>query len=320
VVEAAREMGYFPSRAARQLRKRQAEAIGIVVPTLTPGLADPTFLEFVAGLGDEATAHHYDLLVSTAPPESEAEKDLYTRWVHSRRVDGIVLGRARAQDWRIETLTAEGLPFVAYGKGPPGSAFPYVEVDSRTGMQRLVAHLVSLGHRRIAYIGAPERFGFQAERLAGYREGLAAAGLPPRPDYVAGGDLTQAGGRRAALHLLALPEPPTAILGATDLTAIGAIHAAHERGLTVGRDLAVTGFDGTTYAETMQPALTTLDQPLYAIARRLVALLLASLGRIPGEPAGQMQVTLTPEVIVRASSAGHVPNHFTPRDSYGMDH
>lgn len=306
VIETAREMGYAPSRAARQLRKRRAEAIGIVVPTLAPHFADPILLEFVAGLGDEATTHNYDLLISTATPGSEEERELYTRWVQSRRVDGIVLGRARVRDWRIEYLTAENFPFVVYGKGAPPVHYPFIDVDGRAGMQALVAHLAACGHRRIAYIGAPARFASldEVDRLSGYRQGLAQAGLAERPEYIARGDLTQAGGYRAAQQLLDLPEPPTAIMGATDLTAIGAIHAAHQRGLTVGRDLAVTGFDGTRYAETMQPGLTTLNQPLYDIARRLATVLFASLERTAERLSSEHQVVLTPELIVRESSSG----------------
>lgn len=307
VIETAREMGYVPSRAARQLRKRRAEAIGIVVPTLSRHAADPTFLEFIAGLGDEATANNYDLLISTAAPGSKEEMDLYTRWVQSQRVDGIVLSRARVNDRRIQFLTAEGFPFVVFGKGAPPVTYPFIDVDGRAGMQALVAHLVECGHRRIAYIGAPDGFAIQIDRLAGYRQGLAQAGIAKRPEYIVTGDLTQAGGRRAAGQLLDLPEPPTAIMGVTDLTAIGAVQAAHERGLAVGRDLAVTGFDGVSYAAAMQPGLTTLNQPLYEIARRLAAMLFALIRRTGARPGSEDQIVLTPELIVRESSAGRVP-------------
>ena len=100
----------------------------------------------------------------------------------------------------------------------------------------------------------------QADRFAGYQQGLSDAGIPFDDGLVAEGDLTRAGGYQAALRLLELPQPPTAIIGANDLTAVGALRAAHERGLVVGRDLAIAGYDGIEDAEHSQPPLTTLPR------------------------------------------------------------
>jgi len=118
---------------------------------------------------------------------------------------------------------------------------------------------------------------------------------------VAEGHLTRVGGYEAARLLLSLPEPPTALIGANDLTAIGAMRAARERGLIVGRDLAVAGFDGIEDAEHTQPPLTTLNQPVYELARRLVSMLLSLLD---GEPLAERHILLQPELIVRESTGG----------------
>lgn len=301
VIAVAREMGYIPSHAARQMRRQRTETLGYILPTALPRFADPFFSEFIAGLGDEATLHNFDLLVSTAPPGSAAEQALYRRWVQGRRVDGMVLSRMRLDDWRAQYLHEAGLPFVASGRSRTPVDFPYVEVDSRSGFAALVAHLVARGHRRIAYIGAPATLTLQADRFAGYCDGLAAAGITFDPSLVAEGNLTRMGGYQAAQRLLALPQPPTAIVGVNDLTAIGAMRAARERGLVIGRDLAVAGFDGTEDAEHADPPLTTLNQPVYEIARRLVRMLLAL---IAGEPLAERHVLLQPELIVRASTGG----------------
>lgn len=301
VIAVAREMGYIPSHAARQMRRQRTETLGYILPTALPRFADPFFSEFIAGLGDEATLHNFDLLVSTAPPGSAAEQALYQRWVQGRRVDGMVLSRMRLDDWRAQYLHQAGLPFVASGRSRTSVDFPYVEVDSRSGFAALVAHLVARGYRRIAYIGAPATLTLQADRFAGYRDGLAAAGIEFDPSLVAEGNLTRMGGYQAAQRLLALPQPPTAIIGVNDLTAIGAMRAARERGLVIGRDLAVAGFDGTEDAEHADPPLTTLNQPVYDIARQLVRMLLAL---IAGEPLAERQVVLQPELIVRESTGG----------------
>ncbi len=301
VIAVAREMGYIPSHAARQMRRQRTETLGYILPTALPRFADPFFSEFIAGLGDEATLHNFDLLVSIAPPDSATEQALYRRWVQGRRVDGMVLSRMRLDDWRAQYLHQAGLPFVASGRSHTSVDFPYVEVDGRSGFAALVAHLVARGHRRIAYIGAPATLTLQRDRFAGYRHGLAAAGIEFDPSFVAEGDLTRMGGYQAAQRLLDLPQPPTAIIGVNDLTAIGAMRAARERGLVIGRDLAVAGFDGTEDAEHADPPLTTLNQPVYDIARQLVRMLLAL---IAGEPLAERQVVLQPELIVRESTGG----------------
>lgn len=304
VIQAALELGYVPTGAARQLRRKRADAIGYILPTTQPRFADPFFSEFIAGLGDGAASYNLDLVVSTAPPGEKAEEILYERWVRSRRVDGIVLSRMRCYDWRVEFLAKNKFPFVALGRSLTPVDFPYVEVDAQSGFATLVKHLAARGHRRIAYIGASPVLMLQSVRLAGYRQGLEAVGLPFDETLVVEGNLTRQGGYEAARRLLELLNPPTAIIGANDLTAIGAMRAAHERGLIVGRDLAVAGFDGIEDAEHTHPPLTTLNQPVYELARRLVEMLHKL---IIGEPLTERSILLQPELIVRESTGGRAP-------------
>jgi len=299
VIRMAREMGYVPSRAARQLRRQRADAIGYVLPASGPYLTDPFFSEFIAGLGDTATAHNLDLLISIAPPDTAAERRIYARWVQSRHVDGIILSRMRLRDWRVKYLTQNDFPFVAHGHTQMRTDFPYIELDSYTGFVQLVKHLAERGHRRIAYIGAPAKFTLQVERFAGYQQGLADARIRFDPTLVAEGDLTRTGGYLAAQRLLARRKRPTAIIGVNDLTAIGAMRAAREQGLVVGHDIAIAGYDGTEDSEHTDPPLTTLKQPIYDTAQQLVEMLLK---RIVGKPIAEPHIILQPELIVREST------------------
>ncbi len=301
VVRAARQMGYTPSRAARQLRRHRADVVGYVLPASQGHFADSFFAEFIAGLGDGAVARGFDLLVSTAAPKSAAERQIYRRWIQSSVVDGFILSRMRVRDWRVVHLAKEGVPFVAHGRAQPRAMHPYIEVDSRAGFAQMVAHLAGRGFRRIAYVGASPDIALQIERSAGYREGLAAAGIPFDDSLVLEGDLTRKGGYSAALRLLALDSPPTAIVGANDLTAIGALRAAREKGLTVGRDIAIAGYDGTEESANTQPPLTTLQQPIYETARSLVDMLVA---RVGGESLKDPHVVLQPRLIIRESTGG----------------
>jgi LacI family transcriptional regulator len=293
-------MGYVPSRAARQLRRRRADTIGYIIPGHAPYFTDPFSSEFIAGLGDAASSHNLDLLISTALPDTEAEQAIYTRWKQSHPVDGIVLSRLRLKDWRVRYLAQNDFPFVAHGHARMRFDFPYIELDSRAGFVRLVQHLVERGHRRIAYIGAPPKFTLQAERLAGYQQGLGQAGIPFDPALVVESDLTRTGGHQAAQRLFDLAHRPTAVVCVNDLTAIGAMRAARERGIMVGKDLAIAGYDGTEDSEHTDPPLTTLKQPIYDTAQRLVAMLLQ---RIRGDVIAEPHVILQPELIVRESTA-----------------
>jgi DNA-binding LacI/PurR family transcriptional regulator len=299
VIQAALEMGYSPSRAARQLRRKRAEAIGCIAPTRVPHFSDPFFSDFIAGLGDAVTPNNLDLLISTAPPDSAAEQAIYRRWVQSGRVDGIVLSRMRLQDWRAEYLAAARIPFVASGHTDLPVRFPFVEIDGRAGMAALVQHLVERGHRRIGFIGGPADLVLQVDRLAGYQQGLEQAGIRLDEGLILESDLTRSGGKLAGGKLLDLSRPPTAVIGVNDLTAIGVLQAAHERGLVVGRDLAVTGFDNIEDSADTHPPLTTLNHPVYQIARRLGEMLMKL---VSGEALAEEQVILQPELIIRESS------------------
>ncbi len=305
VEKAAREMGYAPSHMARQMRRQRSDAIGFVIPVTrkleggSRAFADPYFSEFIAGLGDEATRHQLDLLVSVATQEEE--QPIYERWARGRRVDGFVLNRMRAHDWRARFLLSHSLPFVANGREIGEVAYPFIEVDSRSGFMQMVAHLVGLGHTRIAYIGGLPNLRSQSDRLAGYRAGLRKAGIPFDRALVAAGDLTRQGGYQAALQLLAIAPRPTALIGMNDMTALGAMRAATELGLQVGRDIAVAGFDGIDDGAHASPPLTTLIQPAYNIARESVRMLIAL---IKGEPIAERQIVLQPDLVARESTLG----------------
>lgn len=301
VVQTAHEMGYVPNQAARQLRRKRSDTIGYILPADKPRFSDPFFAELIAGLGDEASTHGFDLLVSSAPPGSSVERQAYERWTHGRKVDGIVLNRMHLNDWRVQYLANAQFPFVTLERSLDPFDYPSVEVDGRRWFGALVDHLADLGHQRIAYIGAAPALKIQADRLAGYQDGLQRRGLIFDADLVVEGDLTSEGGYRAGEHLLGLPNPPTAIACVDDTTAIGVLHAAGERGWVVGQNLAVAGFDGIEGFEHTQPPLTTINQPVYQMARRLVQMLVS---QITGKPVEEKHLLIEPVLEIRQSTIG----------------
>lgn len=301
VRKAAAELGYIPNRAARQLRHKYSDTIGYILPADAPRLSDPFFAEFIAGLGDEAADHGYELLVSTAPSSSQVEQQAYERWLHGRKVDGVILNRMHLKDWRVQYLAQNKFPFVTMERSLDPYDYPSVETNGRRWFAKLIDHLVSLGHRRIAYIGTNPEMKIHADRFAGYQDGLHTHGLEFDPQLVVTGDLTSEGGFRAAKQLLALSQPPTAIACVDDMTAMGVLHAAQEMGWTVGKNLAVTGFDGIEGISHTQPPLTTINQPVYIIACRLVQMLV---DQIAGKMVDFQHVQIEPVFEIRQSTVG----------------
>jgi LacI family transcriptional regulator, galactose operon repressor len=304
VIQTAQEMGYVPNRAARQLRRNKADAIGYVLPSNTPRFADPFLTEFVAGLGDETACHSFDLIISIAPPGEEAEKHLYQSWVQGRKVDGFILSHLRLQDWRVGYLFEQGVPFSALESAPDTRYFPRVEIDRQAAIAALIAHLIERGFRRIACIGGPSELQIQASLLNGYRQGLEAAGIPFNADLVTTGNLTSASGYQAAKHLHSVSNPPDAIICINDETAFGVLHALRDLGVQIGKDVAVTGFDGVAISAHSDPPLTTLDIPIYEIAHTLVDLLALQLRN---QPVQERQNIYTPRLLRRASTGDNLP-------------
>jgi LacI family transcriptional regulator len=150
VTQAAREMGYVPNQAARQLRRKKADAFGYILPAHTPRFADPFFSEFLAGLGDETAVHPFDLLISIAPPGDEAEKQIYQNWIRGHKVDGMILTHMRLHDWRARFLFENKVSFTALENSLDGLDFPRIEVNREQGMVELISYLVGRGFKRIA--------------------------------------------------------------------------------------------------------------------------------------------------------------------------
>jgi LacI family transcriptional regulator len=293
-------LGYQPNLLARQLRSQRTFTLGLIIPSVDNSISNEFFSQLLLGIGDAASHAGYDLLVSAHVP-GEPEMAAYRRIVGGNRVDGMILARTRQNDERIAYLQGLNHPFVVNGRGAPGepSDFPFIDVDSQTGIASAVAHLVELGHRHIGLILPQPEMAFTGFRHAGYQDGLAAAGIEYRADYVTHGDLQRSGGYERANALLDAHPEITAIVASNDLMALGAISAVQARGMQVGTDVSVTGFDGIPAAEYAHPALTTLHQPIYQIGQRLVALLNHL---IVGSAPEETQSLLTSTLIVRAST------------------
>ncbi|MCZ7667471.1 MAG: substrate-binding domain-containing protein [Chloroflexi bacterium] len=215
--------------------------------------------------------------------------------------------RTRENDSRINLLCQSGFPFVAFGRTESACEFPYVDEDSAAGMRQLVQHFVNLGHTRIGFIAPPKGLMFGRYRLHSYHETMAANNLSVADDWVVEGDMTQHGGAEIVNKLLELTPRITAVIAGNDPMAVGALNRIQQLGHTVGKDVAVAGFDDIPLSAYTTPPLTTIHQPIYEIGRRTCAMLIELInGRLPENT----HVLLTPELIIRESSGqSRLENH-----------
>jgi LacI family transcriptional regulator len=295
----AQEMGYHPHVIAQSLQSRRTNTVGFIVPATERYLSDPYFLELLAGIGDGAASYAFDLLVSTCKPMDAQEHLAYERMVRGRRVDGIIVARTRRDDERIAYLVSEGFPLIAFGRTNSELDFPYLDIDGEKGIFEAVEHLIGLGHRRIGFITPSMYLMFAEHRLTGYKQALRSNGLEFDVALTIEGNLTQSGGHQRMEQLLDLENPPTAVVAGNDLMAFGAMEAAQERGLAVGHDIAVIGFDDVPLAAHFHPSLTTVRQPIYDIGKMLSQRLVKI---IKGKKLDPHQILLQPELVIRESS------------------
>lgn len=296
VLATAREVGYTPNALARTLRRGRADAVAFLLTPSPAGLVDSYFLPLLTGLDAVLAPAGYALLVAGAAPD-EQEIETLRRLVEGRRVDAVILTRVRVDDPRAAYLRRQDFPFAMLGRDGDRPETPFVDADHRASGRTATAWLAARGHRRIALINTPAQVNGSRQRLLGWQEGMAEAGLPVDPAWHRCGDYTAESGCAATRALLALSPRPTAILCGNDEMAFGAAGAVRNAGLTVGHDVSIIGCDDIPIAVMATPPLTTFRTSLRPFGEILARQVLALLN---GEtPPSQLGV---PELIERGSS------------------
>ncbi|MER5882739.1 LacI family DNA-binding transcriptional regulator [Streptomyces sp. NPDC001941] len=296
-VEAAvAELGYVPNRAARTLAANRADALALVVPEPeTRFFAEPYFSDIVRGVGAALADTEMQLLLTLAGNDRERRR--LAQYLASHRVDGVLLVSVHADDPLPELLVELGIPVVVSGRRSAEEPLPSVDSDNLAGARSAVAHLAARGRTRIATItGRMDVYGARC-RLDGYREALTTEGLAP--DRVAEGDFTEAGGRRAMTELLARWPDLDAVFAASDVMAAGARRVLRESGRRIPDDVALVGFDDSAIARHMDPALTSVRQPIEEMGRAMTGVLLREISRPSDTPPS---LVLPTRLVVRDSS------------------
>ena len=260
-------------------------------------VADPFAGEVTCSIEQVANDHGYSVFLANSNADRERERKV-VQSLAERRVDGIVVTSSRVGAEYVPMLAELNVPMVLVNDQYPGAFVHSVMIANEAGSRAATEHLIRLGHRRIAYIG--DRRGYQSnvERLAGYKQALAAAKIAFSGELVVEGDGLPEAAVIVTKHLLALPEPPTAVCCYNDMTAMGAMRAIRSRGLSVPEDVSVTGFDDLFFAAYLEPPLTTVRQPM----RRMGEMAMENLLKLMSGEEAAAQIRVEAELIVRKST------------------
>ncbi|WP_461035855.1 LacI family DNA-binding transcriptional regulator [Streptomyces mayteni] len=294
---AIRKTGYVVNRHARSLITGRSGSVAfLLTEPQDKFFEDPNFNVLLRGCTEALAAHDIPLLLMLAGTPDEQRR--IVRYVGSGHVDGVLLISSHAGSPVAEQLVRAGVPVVVCGT-PQGTSerLAHVAADDRDGARTMVRHLLATGRRRIGIVTGPPDTPGGVERLAGYREVLAEAGLAYAPELVAAGDYSRDSGARAATELLARRPDLDALFVASDLMAQGALAVLAGAGRRVPDDVAVGGFDDSAAAVAARPTLTTIRQPWDRISAEMVRLLLA---RIEGQ---DTSAVILPTELVRRDSA-----------------
>lgn len=307
VRQAAARSDYAPSNQAKALATGRAMAIGHVIPVSSKHeMVNPIFGDFIAGAGEIYGRNGYEMTLSVVDGTSN-EASAYQKLKARNLVDGVVVHGPEMNDPRIALLQDIGLPFVVHGRAS-GIGLPYnwLDVNNRRAFKRATDFLLDLGHKRIALINGLENMDFAHRRRSGYVDALRERGIEPDPTFMSAAEMTEMHGYRETQRLLDSATPPTALLVASLITAIGVRRAISDAGKVMGQDVSVV-----TYDDALSYLSNSGDIPMFTATRssvreagnRVAEMILDQINN-PGTPA-QSQL-LEAELII-GDSTGPAP-------------
>ena len=293
VLQAMSRTGYIVNRPARALAGGRHQVIGLLVPEL-----DTSYVgEILRGIDEELAAASYDLMLYTTHRRKTRES-IFVSSLTNGMTDGLLMILPMDPAAYVSTIRRNNFPFVLIDHEGLDADGPSVGATNRVGACQAMDYLLGLGHRRIGFITGNLEMDCANERLAGYSESLERCGIPHDESLVREGDFHKPLAYQRTHDLLSLPEPPTAIFAANDVSAFGVMDAVRDRGLRIPNDVSVIGFDDIPDALTSHPPLTTVRQPMREMGKRATRMLL---DQINHEEPRQPRIELPTELIIRGT-------------------
>lgn len=269
----AEVMGYRPLAHAQAIRTGRSRALGLVLQTDIPGAQRPFLSDFLAGLTGAASAENWTLTVATSAGGQDMLNTI-NRLVDERKADGFILPRTFADDARMKLLRSLDVPFVLYGRVADPRGCAWFDILGESAMREAVLRLANHGHTRIGFVNGGLEYNFSHLREKGFREGMAHAGLALDQGLMLDNVMTMDAGEAATGALLKHPQPPTAIIFAVDLAALGAYTTSMRYGLKIGSDISIISYDGIPEGDWAVPPLTTFQVDSRDAGERLTRLLI----------------------------------------------
>jgi DNA-binding LacI/PurR family transcriptional regulator len=298
VHDAAAKLGYVPNASARALASNQAKAIGLIMTRDTRYISSDVFLpQIIGGLLDSVKLFGISLLIEWVEPGQQLQA--YHKLTGAKHIDGMILTISRDDDIGLNMLEKADIPVVLMGT-VPNCQLPSVDIDNTASARKAVDHLLKLGHQQIACItDAQLPYSSASQRLNGYKQALASAGINFDESLVRYGDFDAESGYKAMQSLLQKKAEFSAVFAGSDNISFGAMEAAREAGLDIPGDLSFVGHDDIPLARFAQPPLTTIRVPAAEIARQSCQLLLELLA---DNLAPRENIWLETELIIRRST------------------
>lgn len=298
VTIAIEELGYVPNPSARSLMTHRTGSIGVVILESADRLfGDPFFGQLMLGINAGLAARDRRLVLTLAPTRDEETR--VERYLVSGHVDGIVVVGPHGSDPLLKRLARSGMPVVVSGRPTEGPPVSYVDAQNRLGAEAAVRHLIETGRQTIATIHGTLDLPSASDRLEGYRDALGAAGRPLDPTLEVDGEYRAVTAAEAMSELLARHPRLDAVFVASDSMAIAAMQVIKDAGRRVPDDIAIIGFDDLPTARETRPTLSTVRQPIEAMGREMVRLVLQQINE-PGSAANE--VVFATELILRGST------------------
>ena len=292
------DVHFVPNNSAIHLKNGRSQIYGIIIPDLT----NPFFTELVKIFEELLVENEQELLVANTDFHSTRTQRSLRRML-LRRVDGVAMLASELETPALESLIQNRIPVVTTDHYRTANGMSDIVVDFADGMAQMVAHLKSLGHRQLGFIGGTPGLITSRVRMESFLDAVVKQGLSSREEWIVTGNYRIEGGSAAMDRMLSCAERPTAVMTANDLTAIGALRAAHERSLRIPEDISIAGCDDIDMSDIVHPPLTTLR-----ISRKEYAQILFDALRTAGADISLpgRQFTLPMHLVVRQST-GPVP-------------
>lgn len=294
ILNAIKELGYIRNAAARTMKRKETNTIGVIVPDIK----NPFFPLVMAGIEQKAREKDYFTILSSTNESSKVEEEIVKNFIE-RGVDGVIVTTANENGIHLKLLQEQGIPIVAVDRSIKNFEVDTVLVDNVKGSYQAIQHSILQGHEKIAIICGPQNTTPGLERYLGYKKALENYDIPLNDQYVIQGDFGEHSGYQAAKALYELEDKPTAVFSSNNLMTIGFLKALVDLNWKLGSEVSFIGFDDVDIATFLNPKLSVVARPMNAVGEIAFQLLherISFKGTLP-----KREYLMSPELIIRES-------------------